>query len=183
MNFVAIDFETANRYRTSACSIAAVTVENGKISKSAYSLIRPPELKFDYWNTRIHGIKAEDVADKPTFAELWEKIRPHLEDKIVIAHNAAFDMSVLRSVIKAYDLPVPRFHHVCTVDVAKRVWPDQSSYRLSALADNFGVSFAHHHALHDAKVCAFLAIKAAENLQVANFNELLHALNMKLKEF
>jgi len=183
MNFVAIDFETANRYRSSACSLAAVTVENGKIVKTAYSLIRPPELKFDYWNTRIHGIRAEDVADKPTFADLWEQIRPHLEEKIVIAHNAPFDISVLRNVLKAYDLPSPRFHHACTVEMARRVWPDQPSYKLSALADYFGISFEHHHALHDAKVCAFLAIKAAESLKINSFAEVLTTLSIKVKNF
>lgn len=183
MNFVAIDFETANRYRSSACSLAAVTVENGKIVKTAYSLIRPPELKFDYWNTRIHGIRAEDVADKPTFADLWEQIRPHLEEKTVIAHNAPFDISVLRNVLKAYDLPSPRFHHACTVEMARRVWPDRPSYKLSALADYFGISFEHHHALHDAKVCAFLAIKAAESLKINSFAEVLTTLSIKVKNF
>ena len=78
MNYVAIDFETANRSRASACSLAAVVVEEGQIVRSHYSLIKPPDLQFDYWNTKIHGITAKDVADKPDFAQLWDKIRPCL---------------------------------------------------------------------------------------------------------
>ncbi len=66
MDFVAIDFETANASRSSVCSMAAVTVENGRIVRSAYSLIRPPVLQFDFRNIQVHGIHPEQVLNKPT---------------------------------------------------------------------------------------------------------------------
>ena len=47
INFVAIDFETANKYANSACSLAVVTVENGQITKRGYSLIKPPFMRFN----------------------------------------------------------------------------------------------------------------------------------------
>ena len=131
MNFVAIDFETANSSRSSVCSLAAVTVENGQIVRSNYSLIRPPVMRFDYRNVQVHGINPEDVESKPTFNELWERIRPHLENKIVIAHNASFDMSVLRSILKEYALPIPKFKHACTVQIAKKAWPGGENYKIT----------------------------------------------------
>lgn len=183
MNYVAIDFETANRSRSSACSMAAVTVEDGQIVKTAYSLIRPPTLQFDYWNTKIHGITAQDVADKPTFADLWQKIKPHLENKVVIAHNAAFDMSVLRSVLNEYTLPYPRFQYVCTVDIARRVWRDSDNYKLSTLAERFAIKFDHHNALHDARACAMIALLAKEAVKAENFRHLTEKLQITLKPF
>ena len=39
-DFVAIDFETANRERTSICSVGLVRVENGDIREKIYRLIR-----------------------------------------------------------------------------------------------------------------------------------------------
>lgn len=183
MNFVAIDFETANRYRNSACSVALVTVENGQISGSTYSLIKPPVMQFDYWNTRIHGITAKDVEDKPTFAELWETIKPYLDGKIVVAHNAAFDVSVLNNMLAEYGLPKPDFRHTCTVTMARRVWPGEESYRLSALASRFGIDFEHHNALHDARTCAMLALEAARSVKAGSFLELTKRIGVPLKEF
>ena len=183
MNYVAIDFETANRRRSSACSLAAVTVENGQIVKSAYSLIRPPILQFDYWNTRIHGITVNDVVDKPTFAELWPRIRPHLENKIVIAHNATFDIGVLRSMLDEYGLPHPPFQYACTVDIARRVWKDGENYKLSTLANLFAIEFDHHNALHDARTCARIALSAQETVQASSFKHLTEKLGVAVRDF
>ncbi len=183
MNYVAIDFETANRSRASACSLAAVTVENGQIVKAAYSLIRPPVLRFDYWNTRIHGLTEKDVADKPSFAELWPRIRPHLDNKIVIAHNAPFDIGVLRSMLDAYELPYPRFLYACTVDIARRVWTDVENYKLSTLASRFAIEFEHHNALHDARTCALIALSAQEAVQARSFKHLTEKLQVAVRNF
>ena len=183
MNYVAIDFETANRNRASACSMAAVTVADGQIVKSAYVLIRPPELRFDYWNTKIHGITARDVADKPSFAELWDKIRPHLENKVVIAHNAAFDIGVLRSMLDEYGLAYPDFQYVCTVDIARRVWKNVLNYKLSTLAAHFSIEFDHHNALHDARTCALIALMAGENVKAASFLQMAEILKVTVKDF
>jgi DNA polymerase-3 subunit epsilon len=183
MDFVAIDFETANASRSSVCSMAAVTVENGQIVRSAYSLIRPPVLKFDYRNIQVHGIHPEQVMNKPTFDQLWEKIRPHLENKIVIAHNATFDISVLRSILREYSLPVPAFKHACTVQIAKKAWPGGENYKLNTLAQRFQIDFDHHNALHDARTCAQIALLAGQELKANNFLQLMHLLKLSVKDF
>jgi len=183
MNFVAIDFETANSSRSSVCSLAAVTVENGKIVRSAYSLIRPPVMKFDYRNIQIHGINPEDVMNKPTFNQLWARICPHLENKIVIAHNAAFDISVLRCILQEYSIPLPKFKHACTVQIAKKTWPGGENYKLDTLAKKFQIDFEHHNALHDARACAQIAILAGQELQADNFLHLMHMLKLTIKDF
>jgi DNA polymerase-3 subunit epsilon len=183
MNYVAIDFETANSRRASACSLAAITVENGQIVRSAYSLMRPPLLEFSYWNTKIHGITAEDVKDKPTFEQLWDKIKPHLEHKLVIAHNAAFDISVLRSMLNEYGLPHPAFRYVCTVDIARRVWADLENYKLSTLAKRFAIEFEHHNALHDARTCARIALLAKADVQASSFLHLTDLLKINVRDF
>ena len=183
MNFVAIDFETANSSRSSACSLAAVTVENGQIVRSAYSLIRPPVMEFNYHNIQIHGIYPEDVINKPTFNQLWSRICPHLENKVVIAHNAAFDISVLRSILKEYSLPLPQFKYACTVQIARKTWPDEENYKLDTLARKFQIDFDHHNALHDARTCAKLAILAGQELQTDSFLHLMQLLNLSVKDF
>lgn len=183
MNFVAIDFETANASRSSACSMAAVTVENGQIVRSAYSLIRPPDMRFDWRNVQVHGITAKDVVNKPTVEELWERIKPHLHGKMVIAHNAAFDIGVLRSVLNTYQLPGPAFQHACTIQIAKKLWPHLRNHKLSTLADFFEIQFNHHNALHDARTSAMIALRAQREIKANDLIHLLSLLNIQVKHF
>ncbi len=66
-DFVAIDFETANRERTSICSVGLVRVENGDIREKIYRLIRPYPDYYSSWNTRIHGLTYRDTAHAAPF--------------------------------------------------------------------------------------------------------------------
>ena len=72
-DFVAIDFETANRLRSSVCSVGLVFVRNGQIVDERYSLIKPyPNYYLDD-NIAIHHITPDDTRDAPTFDEVWEQ--------------------------------------------------------------------------------------------------------------
>jgi len=57
--FAAIDFETADYGRDSACALSVVILENGKVVKKAFSLIRPPRRDFVF--SYLHGITWGDV--------------------------------------------------------------------------------------------------------------------------
>ncbi len=93
--FVALDFETSDYPRDSACALGLVRVENHRIVRRTYHLIRPPRRRFAF--TYLHGITWEDVALQPTFAELWPSLTPFLHDvDFLAAHNASFDRSVLQ---------------------------------------------------------------------------------------
>ena len=67
MNFIAIDFETANEKRASACSLGMTIVKNGQVVDELYYLIKPKELRFSPMNTWIHGLRANDVKNAKEF--------------------------------------------------------------------------------------------------------------------
>jgi len=81
MNFLALDFETANYYRDSACALGLVRIENNKIVDRTSFLIRPPYKYFVF--TYIHGITWEDVENEPTFEQYWKSIKPFFEELIL----------------------------------------------------------------------------------------------------
>lgn len=183
MNFTAIDFETANSDRDSACSVAVVEVRDGKLYDSFYSLIRPHEKRFDRRNIMVHGIYPEDVRFQPTFADIWPEIRARLAGKCVIAHNAPFDMGVLRASLETYQLPKPRFQYFCTVQMARRVWPHLPNHRLNTLADYFHIDFQHHNAMDDARTCAYLAVLAGKEMECERIHELIYQIKWNGKAF
>lgn len=172
MNFTAIDFETANEKRASACAIGITLVKNGKIAEQAYHLIRPPELYFNPINISIHGITRNDVDDKPTFSELWPSIKQYFENRLVIAHNASFDMSVLRSTLDNYAIPYPELSYGCTLIMSRKHWPDQRGYSLNVIADLLNIEFQHHHAMEDSLVCAQIALNILNSNMANSLKEL-----------
>ena len=172
MNWVAIDFETANEKYSSACALGIAIVEHGRIIKRASWLIRPRELYFNYYNTYIHGITKEDVKDKPQFNELWGEFKPFLEGKTVIAHNASFDMGVLRHLLDESGIPYPEVHYFCTRVLAKKVWPTLNSYRLNMISAHFGISLKHHDAEEDAVACAEISLRCCDEMGVSRLEDL-----------
>ncbi len=183
MNFTSIDFETANAKRNSACSVAVVVIENGRMTDSYNTLIRPPEMLFDEGNISIHQITPDMVENAPTFAQIWPTLRTYLDNRIVIAHNAFFDMSVLRSCIWDYHLPKPHFKTACTVQISRKVWPDLPNHKLNTMGDFFKIKFHHHDALDDAKVCAKIPLVAGRAVGANSMEELLEKINLQLREF
>lgn len=176
LDFAAIDFETANGKRSSACSIGIVQVRDGKVVNKKHLLIKPPVLYFHPINVSIHGISADDVRDKPQFNEIWPEIKRYFEENIVIAHNASFDVSVLRSVLDTYGIQYPETFYSCTIVMAKKLWPNFDSYRLNALADRLGIKLKHHDAQEDALACAQIAMEACRLTGVNSLQELANSL-------
>ncbi|RYG64171.1 exonuclease, partial [bacterium] len=120
-SFTALDFETANRYRNSACAIGLVKVERGVVVERAYHLIRPPFAYFEF--THIHNIDWSMVRYEPTFAELWPRLGPFFEGvDFLAAHNAPFDKGVLSAVCAHYMLKAPELEYRCTVRMARTAW-------------------------------------------------------------
>lgn len=172
MNFVAIDFETANEQRSSPCSIGLAVVKNGQIQESFAKLIRPAECRFNSRNVDIHGIRPEDVESEPEFPQIWEEVRSYIEEGTLVAHSANFDISVLTSTLMYYQLAKPSFRYLCTVKVAKAVWPSIGSYTLSSVAGMLKYPFRHHDAREDASACAVIATRACFETQSKSLVEL-----------
>lgn len=156
MNFVAIDFETAENYHI--CSVGMVEVKNGQIVDEKHILIQPPGNKYFYRNIEVHGITPEDTANAPTFEEVYPEIKKMLYCKTVVAHNESFDRNVLKKTMQYYDiayadLDIPDKWE-CTLRIyrAKGYKPAN----LAACCRKHNIQLKHHDALSDARACAKL---------------------------
>jgi DNA polymerase-3 subunit epsilon len=156
--FVALDFETADRYRDSACSIGLVRVENNKLVKKVSYFIRPPRERFEF--TRVHGITWKDVAKEPSFAELWPTIESLIKDvDFLAAHNASFDRSVLNACCRENGISQPISEFICTVKLARDKWNIRPT-KLPNVCKHLGIPLKHHDALSDAEACALIVVAA-----------------------
>ena len=121
--FVVFDVETPNRYNNRMSAIGIDVIEDGVIVNEYYSLV-DPEQPFDYFNTRLTGIDEETVVGTPTFPELWAEIEPLMSSGLLVAHNAAFDINVLKSCLRDYQIKwKPYVRYTCTVQLGRRLHP------------------------------------------------------------
>jgi DNA polymerase-3 subunit epsilon len=171
MEFITIDFETATAQRDSPCEIGLTFVKDGQITDTKSWLIKPMYGEFDYFNTLIHGITPEHVANEPEFKEIWTEIKPLVEKKFLIAHNAGFDMSVLRKTLEAYQLPYPTLDYSCSYIFSKKVWQGLPAYDLKTLCKVNNIELKHHRAAADSKATAELALKAFEIAGVSSIED------------
>lgn len=180
LDFTAIDFETANGFRGSPCAVGLTKVRGGVVVEEASWLMRPPENhdRFDHHNVRIHGIRPEDVAGLPRFGELFPEIGAFIGGDALAAHNAAFDLGVIRSGLEVSGLPGPAYDYVCTVMLSRRCYSLVSN-SLPFAAEEAGVPLVNHHdAAEDARACAGILIDIAARNGANSIAELFLSLGL-----
>lgn len=160
MNFTAMDFETANHYPESACSLALVLVRNNKIIDQFYTVINP-QMPFDAQNIKVHGITANDVKNAPTMAEVWPKIKKLFQPGMMVAaHNTRFDCNVMEKSLARYDIAAPHYMAIDTLATSKLFEPDLKNHKLDTMSEALDIDLWHHHnALSDSQACAEILIK------------------------
>lgn len=163
LNFIAMDFETASPKRYSACSLSLAIVRDNQIVDEFYSLINP-QTPFNWRNIQIHGIHERDVANAPIFPEVWKHIASfYTPDKLVIAHNATFDNSVLKNTLEHYKITPPAYQTLDTLRTSQKLLPQLPNHKLNTVADALYIELNHHHnALDDAQACADILINQVE---------------------
>ncbi len=158
MNILAIDFETADYGRDSACAIGLARIEDGRVVRSEGFLIRPPRQEMMF--SHIHGLTWADCEPAPVFAALW----PQLGDwfagiGMIAAHNAGFDRRVLLGCCEIAGLVAPSLPYLCTVKLARQAW----NLRPTSLPDvcrHLVIQLNHHDAASDARACAEIVCAA-----------------------
>ena len=177
--YVCIDFETANQSLTSACSVGLVGVVKDEVIFKKYYLINPEE-PFDIRNINIHGITPDMVENEPKFYEIWDEIKELIDDSVVVAHNAIFDVKVLKSILEKYNLPFPRIRIACTVLLSRIAFPDLINHKLNTLSNYLEVEHNHHNAISDSYVCYEIIKRAKRIYQVYDIYDLYEIVNLRL---
>lgn len=186
LSFVAFDFETANSSRASACSLGMTKVVNGLVASKKYELFQPPEGfdNFDLRNIGIHGISPTQVAGKPRFGEIWQEFLDFVDGLPLVAHNASFDMSVLRAALSASDLSWPNLEYACTMVLSRKLFKI-TSHSLLYVAQSAGVKWdeeKHHDALYDSEICAEILLSMARQTGKYSLSEILESLDLQVGE-
>ena len=160
--YIAFDVETPNRMNNRMSAIGITVIENNAIIDSFYSLVNP-ETYFDAFNVRLTGIDETAVSNAPNFIDIWAQIEPSISSGILAAHNATFDLCVLRKCLQDYGIVWKNYvRYVCTVQIGRRFLPD-ISHKLNNLCDYYGIALNHHQAASDSNACAEILLRYIES--------------------
>ncbi|KAB1643272.1 exonuclease domain-containing protein [Gulosibacter chungangensis] len=183
VDFVAIDFETANRSPASACQVGLIRIRDGKVVDSEDWLIQPPEghNAFAPFNVKLHGISAARVRTAPDWPNTLGRILDFVRGDVLVAHNAPFDMGVLVAATRACHMQVPQLRYFCSLRLARKSYA-LPSYSLPNASRAAGYTLHNHHdALADAEACAAIVVDVSHTRGRLNIDELSKVTGVQIK--
>ncbi len=172
--FVVFDFETTglNAFGDdSIIEIGAVKIKNGKIIDKFNELINPGT-KLREVITNITKITDAMLKDKESEEIVFKRFLNWCEDLPMIAHNAKFDVSFIKSAYKKYSLGEFKNTVIDTLELSRAIDPDSRSHSLSNLVKKYNIEFdenAHHRADYDAEATGLIFHKMIDELG-SNYN-------------
>jgi DNA polymerase-3 subunit epsilon len=157
-------------------------VRDGRREDEQHWLMRPPS-RVDYFepfNVSLHGIDSNAVSGAPGYGEILGPLVRYIGSDPVVAHNAAFDVGVVRDACVIEGLACPDLTFLCTLVMSRRALK-LPSYSLPFVAEALGFGIdGHHHALSDARVVVDIVAALAERVQADNLNALAASLGVRL---
>jgi len=103
-----------------------------------------------------------------------------------VAHNAVFDMSVLKKCLEEYNIDIPEFNYLCSIPISTRACDGEGIGRsLKDRLEYFGIDLVdHHNALVDAEACAKLVVEVVNRKKRKSFESFckVHS-SLPIKDF
>ncbi|MCF3961361.1 DEDDh family exonuclease [Streptomyces fuscigenes] len=152
--YAVVDVETTGLARDDRIISAAVyrLDAHGEVQDHWYTLVNPQRDPGPVW---IHGLTSDVLEAAPLFPDIAEEFASRLDGRVLVAHNAVFDWSMIAREYARASLPVPTRQRLCTIALSKELALPLPNHKLESLAAHFGVVQQHaHHALDDARVLA-----------------------------
>lgn len=152
--YAVVDVETTGLARDDRIISAAVyrLDAQGNVEDHWYTLVNPERDPGPVW---IHGLTSDVLEGAPLFPEVAAELSERLADRVLVAHNAAFDWSMLAREYARASVIAPVQQRLCTIALSKELRLPLPNHKLESLAAHFGVVQQQaHHALDDARVLA-----------------------------
>jgi DNA polymerase-3 subunit epsilon len=145
MKYAVIDIETTGgNFNEEGITEVAIHLYDGRqVTDSFISLINP-EKEIQPFVVQLTGINNKMLHNAPKFHEVAKRIVEITEGSVLVAHNASFDYRVLKNEFGrlGYNFELPT---LCTVELSKKLIPEQETYSLGKLCRAIGIPISDRH--------------------------------------
>ncbi|MET7983217.1 DEDDh family exonuclease [Streptomyces sp. NPDC005281] len=152
--YAVVDVETTGLARDDRIISAAVyrLDARGEVEDHWYTMVNPERDPGPVW---IHGLTSDMLEGAPLFRDVAEEFAARLDGRVLVAHNAVFDWSMIAREYARAEREAPVRQRLCTIALSKELGLPLPNHKLESLAAHFGVVQQRaHHALDDARVLA-----------------------------
>lgn len=177
--FIALDVETACSNAASICQIGLACVQPDNDIQT-FSMLINPRTRFDSFNTRLHGIGPDHVAQAPGFLDALELLLPLLTRHNLVQHSN-FDKQAVNAACRSCGIDAPDLRWSDSVTIARRAWPElkgNGGHGLANLKRTLNLQFHHHDAGEDARAAAMVVQRAEHHLGLS-FEDLIKPVGKK----
>lgn len=174
--FTVLDFQTANASPLSVCYLAILRVEESKIIDTYKTYLKP--IPFDFSDKKGNEYQIEEslCINAPSFKDIFSKIKPWLDDQIIVSYRVGFIKNVLHNLLEWYKLDASIIDYLSSQEIARVDLPNlndpsiQNAYKLF-----FKVNFNKLDAIEVAKANAKVVIKIVEDWGPPSFERMVSA--------
>ncbi len=143
--YAILDIETTGgKYNEEGITEIAIYKFDGHQVVDQFISLVNPERPIQPFVANLTGINNQMLRNAPKFYEVAKRIVEITSDCVVVAHNASFDYRILRTEFSRLGFDYER-QSLCTVELSKRLIPDQESYSLGKLVRGLGIPLSDRH--------------------------------------
>ncbi|WP_440895349.1 PolC-type DNA polymerase III [Amphibacillus sp. Q70] len=174
--YVVFDVETTglSAVYDTIIELAAVKVKNGEIIDT-FERFANPHQPLSQTIIDLTGINDEMLKDAPEVEQVLTDFHDWMDDGILVAHNASFDMGFINQGFEKIGMEKAKNPVIDTLELARFILPQLKSHRLNILCKHYGIELTQHHrAIYDTEATAYLLwklIKEAEEKEITNHNQ------------
>ncbi|MFG6148878.1 PolC-type DNA polymerase III [Halobacillus sp. B23F22_1] len=159
--YVVFDVETTglSAVYDKIIELAAVKIKDGEIIDRFESFANPHQ-PLSQTTTDLTGITDDHVKDAPEIEEVLKDFYQWMDNDILVAHNASFDMGFLNAGFQRIDIGKAVNPVIDTLELARFLVPELKNHRLNTLCKHFDIELTQHHrAIYDAEATGYLLWK------------------------
>ena len=143
--YAIVDIETTGGYAAANdITEIAIVLHDGQGVTEVYQTLIKPSVPIPYFIQSLTGIHPLMLEDAPGFGEVAGQIHEMLQGRIFVAHNVNFDYSFVKHHLAASGLEL-NAQKLCTVRLARKVFPSLPSYSLGNLCRHFNIIIENRH--------------------------------------
>lgn len=143
--YAILDIETTGgKYNEEGITEIAIYKFDGHDVVDQFISLVNPERPIQPFVVNLTGINNQMLHNAPKFYEVAKRIVEITTDCVIVAHNSSFDYRILRTEFSRLGFEFER-QSLCTVELSKKLIPDQQSYSLGKLVRALGIPLSDRH--------------------------------------